>query len=265
METDKQRIMESFSVDTSEREYQEKEYCFPYHYIAKFENNTFKPFFLDTWAINYASTIEFLLGKIGADRARKIVDIGCGDGRFSRELACAFPKIEVTGFDYSSRAINLALAMNPDIENLSFKKIDIIKTRIVEQFDVAVLMEVFEHIPLELAEMFITNVRGLMKKGGVLHLTVPHINKPLEYKHFQHFCVNELLRYLSSDFQVIEVIPFERVALSRRIISKLLYNKYFILNNQKVLSYIYTHYKEKLFYANNEKNCQRIYVKAKAV
>lgn len=243
---------------------QEVEYQFPYHYVMQYKNNDFKHYFLDTWSINYASTIEYLLGKIETGPGTRIVDIGCGDGRFSRELSSVFECSTVIGIDYSKRAIALASALNSDIPNLSFQPLDITTEHNLEQFDVAVLMEVFEHIPLDEAADFIRSVHDLLKVGGVLYLTVPHENKPLEYKHFQHFSVDKLVKYLSHKFEVVEIVPFEKNSWLRGLILKVLSNRYFILSNPRFLSAVYRGYKKYLFFCGAEQECQRIFVKAVA-
>ncbi|MBI2354870.1 MAG: class I SAM-dependent methyltransferase [Deltaproteobacteria bacterium] len=249
---------------TIEQLSQEAEYEFPYHYVTQFKDGQFKHFFLDTWSINYASTIEFLLQRIDAGQGTRIVDIGCGDGRFSRELALAFQSSAVVGIDYSRRAIALALAMNTEIANLSFESVDITAKHPFGTFDVAVLMEVIEHIPIEDAVSFIRSVRALIKDGGVLYLTVPHENKPLEYKHHQHFSVEKIVECLTPSFEIAEVLPFERITWFRGLILNLLSNRLFILNSPRLLSMVYRWYKKNLFFCASEKDCQRIFVKAVA-
>lgn len=247
-----------------EQSYQENEYWFPYHYVAQFQNNHFKHYFLDTWSINYVSTIEYLLQKIDAGPGTRIVDIGCGDGRFSRELSRDFQSSTVVGIDYSKRAIALASAMNPDIASLKFQSLDITKKHSLGKFDIAVLMEVFEHIPIEDAGNFIGSVHALLKGGGALYLTVPHDNKPLEYKHFQHFSVEKIGAYLTPYFKIDEVVPIERITWRRGLILKVLSNRLFILSSPRLLSIIYRWYKNNLFFCASEKDCQRIFVKAVA-
>lgn len=249
---------------TIEQFSQELEYQFPYHYVMQFENNNFKHFFLDTWSINYGSTVEYLLKKVDAGPGTRIIDIGCGDGRFSRELSLAFQFSTVVGIDYSKRAIALASAMNSDIANLKFQSLDVTRKHDLEPFDVAVLMEVFEHIPIEDAGSFLGSVRALLKDGGFLYLTVPHENKLLEYKHFQHFSVKKIVSYLSHDFDVVEVVPFEKISWQRKLISKILSNSLVSLNNPCLLSIIYRWYKHNLFLCASEKECQRIFVKSVA-
>lgn len=253
----------SYNLKPEQRN-QENEYWFPYHYVSRFENNNFKHFYLDTWAINYASTIEFLLKSIVPKHNSKIIDIGCGDGRLTRELSFAYRHSSVTGIDFSKRAIAIAKAMNHDISNIEFKALDVINHSTLGEFDIAVLMEVFEHIPLENCNMFIKGVHNLLRDQGVLYLTVPHQNKATEYKHFQHFSIETITSYLLPYFDVVEVVPFERIAWTRKLILNILSNKWFILRNSTLLSSIYQWYKNHLFYCINESECQRIYVKAVA-
>ena len=245
------------------QELQDGEYWFPYHYVAQFRDR-FRHFFLDTWAINYASTIEYLIARMAGETYPRIVDIGCGDGRFSRELALAFPQSSVTGVDYSRRAINLATAMNQDVGNLQFMSTDITKSQAAGLFDFAVLMEVFEHIPLDSAAGFISAVRELLKPGGVLYLTVPHKNKPLEYKHFQHFTVDSITTYLEPHFDILEVTCFEKRSMGRSVLLRMLSNRLFILNDGRLLNFLYGWYKKHLFACHSERACQRIFVRATA-
>jgi len=254
-------INSNLSIEQSN---QEDEYLFPYHYVSQFGNNNFNHSFLDTWSMNYVSTIEYLLRKIKIDPKTRIVDIGCGDGRFSRELSLACLSSTVVGIDYSNRAIALASAMNQDIANLTFQSLDITKKHDIEPFDFAVLMEVFEHIRIEDAGQFMGGVRSLLREGGFLYLTVPHENKTLEYKHFQHFSVEKIMNYLRPHFDVMEIVPFERISWKRRLMLKVLSNRLFILNNPRLLSMIYCWYKNNLFFCTSETQCQRIFVKAMA-
>ena len=249
----------------SEQATQEGNYRFPYHYVAQYKDDKFRHFFLDTWGINYVATIEFLLGKLEPESLNTVVDIGCGDGRFSRELALANSDCTVTGIDYSKKAVGLAAAMNPDVENLAFESVDITDGHDLGRFDTAMLMEVFEHIPLSDTAKFMSGVRDLLNDGGTLHLTVPHVNQPLDAMHYQHFTVEKLLTHLEGKFEVVEVVPFEKMAVSRRLLTWLLSNGIFILNNSRLLSFVYRYYKRNLLAADSEKNCQRIYVKAKAI
>jgi SAM-dependent methyltransferase len=239
---------------------QEREYAFPYHYIAG-GPGAFRHFVHDSWAWNYASTMEHLSERIRALAPRQIIDIGCGDGRFSRELALAIPQATVLGIDYSRRAIALARAMNPDLPALSFAELDITRDAVGELGDVAVLMEVFEHIPPERCPDFLAAVARLVRPGGVLLMTVPHANKPVEYKHFRHFTCADLARELAPYFEMTLVMPFERrPRWHERLLISLAQNRWFLLCHDRLLRIIYGYYRRKLFPCPDEACCQRILV-----
>ena len=124
-------------------------------------------------------------------------------------------------------------------------------------------MEVFEHVPPKDADAFVKGVRRLLNPQGRLHLTVPHANKPVEYKHFRHFTVDGLIACLKADFDVVEVIPFEKHGgIKRRLLNWLLYNRCFVLNDQRVLDRAYRWYMNNLFHCAAERECQRIYLEA---
>src|SRR5690606_13435990 len=109
-------------------------------YVSRFEHDFCQTFY-DSWGINYVSTIEYILLRLRDLKWQSVVDVGCGDGRMSRELALHFPSRQVTGIDYSDRAISLARAMNADLPSLTFEKRDIIAAPNTAQHEAAILME----------------------------------------------------------------------------------------------------------------------------
>lgn len=241
---------------------QESEYWLPYHYIARMPHDGFAQHFVDDWALNYISTIEFILRMVAQDNPSSLIDIGCGDGRFTREIHHKFPNIKVGGIDLSARAITLAKAMNQDATKIDFLQIDVTESRLSEPYESAVLMEVLEHIPTERVPYFLTGVRQTLKKNGILYLTVPHTNKAVEYKHFQHFTLKSISAHLAPYFDIVEITPFEKRGLSRQILQALLCNSFFVLNNRRLLNFLYNLYSKYLFFCPSESQCQRIYVKA---
>ena len=245
---------ENNTNNTIEQAIQDDEYWFPYHYVVKYEPH-FTQCYLDSWGINYAATIQFLLSHISKVKFKSIVDIGCGDGRFTSELSKAFPGVKVVGIDYSGRAIRLAKAMNPTIP---FVQMDIAESSPKEKYDVGILMEVLEHIPPEEIKNFLQGVSDLLCDGGVLFVTVPHSNKLVEPKHFQHFTVESLLNSLGDFFEPCKIVPFEKNSIRKRILDTILANGYFILNHRKALDLIYKYYKNRLFIACDENSCKRI-------
>ena len=244
------------------QENQENLYKFPYHYVVQYENQ-FSLALVDEWGLNYASAIEFILQKVGEkNNNQSIIDIGCGDGRLTRELIKKFPKATVMGIDYSTRSIHLAKLLNDDFA-IKFEAINILHRKLRKEFDSAVLMEVFEHIEPKSADIFLENIRDLLTYKGVLHLTVPHKNVPVAPHHFRHFTVKGLLPELENCFDIIEVIPFERKTYLRKWIMRSFINKFFILNHPGLKNSLYSFYKRNFFLVEHESQCQRIYVKCR--
>jgi 2-polyprenyl-3-methyl-5-hydroxy-6-metoxy-1,4-benzoquinol methylase len=117
------------------------------------EYPTYKPFFSQVQQIPHG----------------KLLDIGCGVGRFCR--AAYSKNWDVKGIDISAIAVAKGKQTAPfPIFNTTAE--DYIKSG--EQFDVVTAFEVLEHLvnPLE----FLSNTTKLLKKGGTFFCTVPNID-----------------------------------------------------------------------------------------
>lgn len=240
---------------------QESWYSFPYHYVTALPPK-FSVARVYDWHLNYASAVTFLLDRIAAeDKREKIIDIGCGDGRLIHELVKRFPDAHLTGIDYSQQAIRLASALNAS-GSMSFEARDLIEDPFEGDNDVAVLMEVYEHIEPAKADTFLRGVRDTLRPGGVLHLTVPHRNLPLAPHHFRHFDSELLGREVSACFDVDVIKPFERMSSKRKWMNRLLMNRYFILNHQGALNSVFRNYMNTMFHCDREDQCQRLYLRA---
>ena len=237
---------------------QEEEYNFPYHYVSEFREK-FTQTFNDTQGINYVATIEYILNRLKKESFETLIDVGCGDGRLVRELNTEFPDKKIFGIDYSEKAINLAKALNP---NCNFKCVDIIK-EVKYNADVITLIEVFEHIHPSISANFVDGIHKHLNKNGVLFITVPHINKPIEYKHYRHFSSESIVDCFNNKFLIEEITPFESNSIIKKMIDLILTNRFFLLNSSKVKNMLYKYYKNNLFFVNsNENKCNRLFIKA---
>lgn len=233
---------------------QDDDYAFPYHYVPQFREE-YTHTYSWPWGLYYVSAMEFVLQKVADLRPRSVADVGTGDGRLVRELALSLPGVRVTGIDYSSRAIQLAQALNP---TLDFRCADIINEDIDEAFDVLTLVEVFEHIPPNLTARFVAALRGLIRDDGTLIVTVPHSNIRVTKKHFQHFSRQTLLAHFSSHFVLEECAFIDRQSHLVRWIRALLENRYFILAHWGLRNRLYQVYK-RWFFATDESRCGRVF------
>ena len=189
-----------------------------------------------------------------------LLDIGCGDGRFLKEVSQHFLGKRILGIDYSERAINMARALNPHIP---YECLDICSTpNIGKIYDVIILIEVLEHIKINQIHDFVAACSSLLDSNGKLILTVPHKNKPLQVKHCQHFDSIEIEKILIEHFEIDRIIYFDKISIIwRRLISPLFGNSIYILNNHFLLKVLYSIYQRFFFYCREE-DCGRICVVA---
>tara|TARA_B100000780_G_scaffold272175_1_gene234031 strand:+ start:291 stop:1040 length:750 start_codon:yes stop_codon:yes gene_type:complete len=238
---------------------QDEEYSFPYHYIPQYKDGFSQHASWD-WSKNYISAAEFIIEQIKNDKnISSIADVGCGDGRLTREIYLELEDLDVIGIDYSSRAINLAKALNPKI---NFKNIDIINEDTDLRVDAVTLVEVFEHIPVDLCHRFAASLAKILNDDGTVYLTVPHTNITLSDKHEQHFDLKILKSYYDKYFNVEKVLYIQKTTLFMKFLNKFINNKYFIITHDFINTFAYNYYKSKCFFAD-ESSCERIYLKLK--
>lgn len=242
---------------SGKQQLQERQYVFPYHHVARFRQG-FQSTYYVKYGLKQISSLEFILDQLKQLSFTHLCDLGCGDGRLALEAAREFPNAEITGIDYSERAISLAKGFGPEV---NFICRDITEEVYPNQFDVITLIEVFEHIPLGKCEAFAAATAKLMTKGGKLLITVPHKNLPLSAKHEQHFDLNGLLSYFISYFELLDTRFLEKKGGWRLYLYyRLMKNKLFLLNHKGLLNWIYKGYKKHLLIAESEQDCERLYL-----
>jgi SAM-dependent methyltransferase len=237
---------------------QESQYAMPYHYIPSFEGGHFSQHLYWSWGYHYLGALEYLIGILNEERFESLIDVGCGDGRLLRDIGREFSPKKLLGVDYSKRAIDLARALNP---GLDYMHADICSDESqLKSFDVVTLVEVLEHIPLDSVSDFVSAFAGLNRPGGRLLLTVPHKNKQLQEKHFQHFDSVTLRKTLEPYYEIERLIYFDRLSrFLRHGIYPFLENRLFILNNRFLLDLFFSMYR-KYFFLCCEEKCGRLCV-----
>jgi len=182
-------------------------------------------------------------------RFKSIIDVGCGDGFLCKKIKESFSSADVWGVDYSSQAIRLAELMNRD-NHINFLQSDILLQLPKETFDVAVSVQVLEHIPPDLLEGFIESIATLINNNGYLLISVPTPVLPVKNisKHYQHFTLDKLTELLKQGFEIYEYsYSVKRYTLTARIIKKILSNRLFVLQNTRLC---------RLFFQIYLKNCR---------
>ncbi len=226
---------------------QEEEYAFPYHHLV--EINPFSQTKHLWWGYKYAAYIEKILDVLSHRTFNSIVDIGCGDGKVSLEIHKRFPTVRVVGTDYSEKSLSLAKALSPEIEFVQGTR---------EQFDAFVMVEVLEHIEPSKMKEFIDSVAENLKSGAFGIITTPSTNFPLHHKHYQHFTKESASAILEKRF-IVEQCEYLNTQ-NPWIIQHLLANRFFILNYQPLINWLYKTYKEKYLKAKVDTATQLLFL-----
>lgn len=111
-----------------------------------------------------------LIAKLNLEGAEDILDLGCGDGKITAEMARNVPSGSVVGVDNSTSMIELASERYPANEypNLTFMVMDAVRLSFIELFDVvfsnAALHWVKNHKPI------LDRICRSLKPGGKILL-----------------------------------------------------------------------------------------------
>ena len=82
---------------------QEGEYAFPYHYIPTLKGSKFSSTRHWDWGFRYLGGMQLALDQLADAKFAALIDIGCGVGRFLREVAGRFPGARLLGIDAQAR------------------------------------------------------------------------------------------------------------------------------------------------------------------
>lgn len=216
-------------------ELQEEQYSFPYHYLDLITKQ------YQVWLLESIEKRKIVKKLIGSLKFQKLMDAGCGDGRFCYDIK-NYSK-NIVGIDYSSKALRFAKAFNPnikfilkDLANISFK----------EEFDVIVCIETLEHIPHEKLKKVIKNFYRALKPKGKLIITVPSTNVKVERKHYQHFNDSKIRNLLSNEFSIKKIFGFHKLGIENIFFKILKYFSFFTFLSNKIF-FMYLDFLRKIY------------------
>ena len=127
------------------------------------------------------------LERFGMRRGHRVLEIGCGIGTVSGLIGEALgPEGSLTAIDLSSESIKTARARLAELDNVEFRAGSVLEIELSGSFDVVVLPDVIEHIPLEHHRLLFSRVASWLAPRGfaLLHYPNPwylqwcHENKP---------------------------------------------------------------------------------------
>lgn len=97
--------------------------------------------------------------------ARRILEVGCGEGAVTERLNRAFPEADITAIDISSRIGRL---YKGSLCRVRFVRCDAqqIAQREPEQYDLVVLSDVLHHVPSDLRLGLLESIRTVLAPNG---------------------------------------------------------------------------------------------------
>jgi len=149
-----------------------------------------------------------------AERSRaKVLDVGCGAGRFRDYLQLRRPKreIEYVGMDVAPPAVDFPV----------YRDLGDVTDR---DFDLILMSEVAEHMPADVfADDYLRRFPAMLKPNGVLVVSVPNPLAPTilhrDVTHVQHYPWFDLYAMLRFFFDDVDVVRTHFVCSFRRLFS----------------------------------------------
>ena len=115
------------------------------------------------------------LGRFGMVAGQDVLEIGSGVGTLTGLLAQAIgPDGSVVGVDLSEKSIEAARDRLASFSNLDLRAADVLELDLESRFDVVVLPDVLEHIPLELHAGLFQRIAGWVRPDGFVLLHYPN-------------------------------------------------------------------------------------------
>jgi 2-polyprenyl-3-methyl-5-hydroxy-6-metoxy-1,4-benzoquinol methylase len=217
-------------------ERQTAQYAFPYHWLPRAEDGVWYVWRHLNWGFEYLARVTAVTELVQRTGARRVLDLGCGDGRLAYELLAAGID-EVVGVDLADQAIAFAQAFNhPFLDRARFY-CGPLQTLDEGAFDAATAMEVLEHVPDVELPAVVEALWARLRDDTPLVLTVPTTNVALTKKHERHYTLERLRSHLAPYFRVEEVRYLHRIGRNARLVQRALINRLFILRHPRLVRY----------------------------
>lgn len=151
------------------------------------------------WSHQYFKA--FILPYIPADKKSKILEIGCGYGRYTQFITQTLGYQNTVGMDISEEQIEYA-KKNYNLTNVFQADALAYLESHEEKYDVVILMDVLEHLELDYAVRLLRKVNESLQQNGKLIIQVPNGLSPLkpifysDVTHVRAFSVNSMSQIL---------------------------------------------------------------------
>jgi 2-polyprenyl-3-methyl-5-hydroxy-6-metoxy-1,4-benzoquinol methylase len=99
--------------------------------------------------------------------AKRILEVGCGEGAVTQRLRAAYPDAQITAIDITPRVGRL---YQGSLDGVRFIRCRVQEVAASEsgQYDLVVLCDVLHHVPIDLRQDLLDAIRRAMALGGTL-------------------------------------------------------------------------------------------------
>ena len=127
--------------------------------------------------------IQQWLERFGLKKSDRVLEIGCGIGTQTQLLAEYLDSdTQITALDISPKSIKVAKDRYKNYSGIKWIAADFVAHDMSEKFDVILMPDVVEHIPVDQHRQLFKNVRKALKKEGFVLI---HIPQP----YYQEWCL----------------------------------------------------------------------------
>tara|TARA_B100000427_G_scaffold328671_1_gene342375 strand:+ start:1348 stop:1995 length:648 start_codon:yes stop_codon:yes gene_type:complete len=163
-----------FKAKNRIKKYFQKRYFSPVKY---WEKNGGKKYYDNFHSKDGERNEKYFLNYISKHRPKKIIDIGCGYGRYLKVIKNKYPNIELVGTDISQNQIKFAKKYLSD-DSIKLIVSDSTKLNFKDKyFDLALTYSLWEHIPPKMFDKTFREIKRISKKGYFLEFDRSPENK----------------------------------------------------------------------------------------
>ena len=126
------------------------------------------------------------------DDTHNALEIGCGPGHSILNLTNRIKKGKILGVDISEENISIAKEFHKDCPNLDFLVSDMSDFKSQIKFDLVLLPDVLEHIPINQHHQLFLTIRKYLKDTGAVIINIPDP----DYLEFEHLTNKEKLQVI---------------------------------------------------------------------
>jgi SAM-dependent methyltransferase len=140
-------------------------------YDDRYQSGYMGDFVKGNYDFRRSERVKYIIHKLHLSKRNRILDYGCGQGKYTGVLETLFPNTDINGCDISKVAIEKAKARFPKFQFAQFSDVAPYKNN---TFDFVLSIEVFEHVA-DITKT-INDISRILKPGGYLVFTTPCAN-----------------------------------------------------------------------------------------